>query len=246
MHWIHNLAALGMAVEATGDDASMDEPVQIGALTRQGQSGHSPGDMPLIVDPTLLGQSLSRRRPWPRTLLQAGRDRGQAPRRMLERTTDLILTAAEQGHTVVCADGHRALEMLERSCFRHGLPMVRRLAREEGLSLRMVDPLLLDRWWDRTRGPERSLAAACRYHGVRPPDEGMVQQQAAASVELLRAVMELARDADGVLTRLGSGRWEGPRWMELRSCQDVDDLHRLSDRWNAARGRSQQIERAAA
>lgn len=238
MHWIHRIPTLGLAVEATGEDPEADEPVQIGALMRQGMSGTTPPDMPLRVDPALLDPGLTGRRSWPRPLLQAGREQGQDPHQVLERTTDLLLSAARQGHTVVCSGGHRIIQMLERSCARHGLPAVRHLAREQGVNLRLVDPLLMDQWWDRSRRGPRSLASTCSYHGVRPPQEHMVQQQAAASVELLRAVMELARDADGTLTRLGAGRWEGPRWMELRACQDADDLHRLSQRWYGAQRRA--------
>lgn len=232
------MPALGLAVEATGQDPDTDEPVQIGALTRQDLSGSTPPDMPLRVDPALLGPGLTGRRSWPRSLLQAGPDSGRSPRQVLERTTGLLLEAARQGHTVVCSGGHHIIQMLERSCARHGLPEVRHLAREQGVSLNLVDPLLMDQWWDRSRRGSRSLAATCSYHGVRPPQEYMVQQQAAASVELLRSVMELARDADGTLTRLGAGRWEGPRWMELRTCQDADDLHRLSQRWYGAQRRA--------
>jgi len=222
MYWIHALGALGVSMEATGPDPTIDTPQQIGMVVREPGAHQAVPGFPLTV----------------------GAEHGQGLDRALQRITSALLDAAESDRVVVAPGAHLMMEMLERSCWRQGLPMVRRAAREEGLNLRVVDPVLLDRWWDRNRRAPVSLSSSCRHHGVDDPAPGRVQQEASSSVDLLRAVMDLARDADGLLTRLGSGRWEGPRWMELRTCQDADDLHRLSERWNSARGRAQEADQA--
>jgi len=242
MHWIHTAPLLGLAVQATGDDPHTDEPVQVGALSRHGRAAHTPPDMPLAVDLNSQPAQTEITRSWPWPLRRAGRDQGQSLPKVLQRTTQFLLEAAQHGQTVVCVDGHRTLELLERSCQRHGLAPVRLLARRRGWGLRLVDPLLLDLWWDRPRRRGRSFVGACSHHGVQTPQEHMVQQEAASAVELLKAVLDLAQDAHGTLTRLGSGRWEGPRWMELRMCRDADDLHRLSQRWRFARQRLEELE----
>lgn len=224
MYWIHTMGALGVSMDATGPDPATDLPLRIGMVVRE------PGAHQAV----------------PGFPLQLGAAHGQSLDQLLERTNTALLNAAEHGRVVVAPGAHLMMEMLERSCWRQGLPMVRRAAREEGLNLRVVDPVLLDRWWDRNRRSAVSLSSSCRHHGVDDPAPGRVQQEASSAVDLMRAVMELARDADGRLTRLGAGRWEGPRWMELRACQDADDLHRLSERWNAARSRAQQADSKAA
>ena len=111
MHWIHTAPLLGLAVQATGDDPHTDEPVQVGALSRHGRAAHTPPDMPLAVDLNSQPTQTEITRSWPWPLRRAGRDQGQSLPKVLQRTTQFLLEAAQHGQTVVCVDGHRTLEL---------------------------------------------------------------------------------------------------------------------------------------
>src|SRR5690625_5019624 len=109
MYWIHALGALGVSMEATGPDPTIDTPQQIGMVVREPGAHQAVPGFPLTV----------------------GAEHGQGLDRALQRITSALLDAAESDRVVVAPGAHLMMEMLERSCWRQGLPMVRRAAREE-------------------------------------------------------------------------------------------------------------------
>lgn len=220
MHWIHTTPMTGLYIDL--DDTASD-PAAIGVVTSDGTGTPSgvPG-YPLL--------------PAPRGARLHAPGFEMPPGDALEAANATLARACERGRLLVCPDASFALEALSGASRRYGVRTLADRTEPRGVSIRVVDPVLIDSWWDRLRPGARSLASLCGRYGVLGvPAPGRPQESAAAGVELLRRLMDLAADEEGTLTRLGAGRWEGLRWLELRGCRGPEDLSRLMARWEQAR-----------
>ena len=238
MHWIHDTPLAGLDCETTGLDPARDLPVSCAVTLHHGPSLDSPHGFPLLIDPgvtvppssiTVHGITTDHVRAW-----------GSPLPRALEAVNAQLMSALRDGRALVAANARYDLTLLDNASRSAGVEPLHARAAREGLPVHVLDPLLIDRWWDRYRPGERNLGALCRRYGVRLDEPHRAQADAVAAVELLRALMDLVYDEDGALGRLGSGHWEGVRWLELRACASAADLHALLGRWAADHGRARQ------
>lgn len=229
MHWIHSTPMTGLHIDL---DETATVPAAIGVVVSDG-TGTPAGVPGFPLLPSL------------ETLQRLSEPRGarlhapgfQTPIvNALEVANAALAHGCERGRLLVCSDASRALEALSEASRRHGVRTLADRVEPRGVSALIADPILIDSWWDRHRPGGRSLSSLCGRYGVLgTPAPGWPQESAAASVELLRRLMDLAADEEGTLIRLGAGRWEGLRWLELRGCRGPQDLSRLMTRWEHAR-----------
>jgi DNA polymerase-3 subunit epsilon len=85
---------------------------------------------------------------------------GHPARDVVGVVRNVVQSAIDQGYPIVAYSARFDLTILDRECRRHGidppnLPKVR-----------VVDPLVLDKWLDRFRRGSRRLDATCAHYGV--------------------------------------------------------------------------------
>lgn len=148
------------------------------------------------------------------------------------QTVDVLAGAALAGLPLVIFNARYDLTVLDREARRHGIPTL--TDRLDGWPLRVIDPLVIDRWLDRFRKGSRKLEAICATYGA-------VHDQAHdADADALAACR-----AAWVLGAKGRVRRRVRRWnragdeSELRALQeewemvryDLDLLHEAQIRW---------------
>lgn len=77
-----------------------------------------------------------------------------------------LVEAVEAGIPLVVFNALYDLTLLDRNCRHLGIPTLTERCERDGLTLHVIDPLVLDRAADRRSGSRR-LADACAHYGVR-------------------------------------------------------------------------------
>jgi len=109
------------------------------------------------------------------------RTHGRSPVEALEEVAAELAASVRAGETVVAFNASYDLTILDHELHRHGLtPLAERL---DGAPLTVIDPLILDRTFDRYRKGKRTLSHLCTVYGVAVTEE-LHSADADASVTL--------------------------------------------------------------
>ncbi|MFG3256463.1 3'-5' exonuclease [Streptomyces sp. NPDC048172] len=134
----------------------------------------------------------------------------------VEEQARALAAQESSGTPLVVMNAPYDLTLLDRELRRlRGTRLADHLGRA---SLCVLDPLVLDKHLDRTRGGRRALPDLCAYYGVPlPPPDGDAESAARAGLEVVRAL----------------GRHHAPRL----SCHSPAELHTLQAVWYGAQAR---------
>lgn len=94
------------------------------------------------------------------------REHGQSPRDVAADVCRLLADELETGAPLIAYNVSYDATVLDRECRRYGLPTLHERAADDGIRIRIVDPLVLDRALDRYRKGKRTLAAVSAHYGV--------------------------------------------------------------------------------
>lgn len=83
---------------------------------------------------------------------------------VVEQVTAALAQVARDGIPIVVMNAAYDVSLLDRECRRHGVPTLADLV---GDALRVIDPRVLDKQYDRRRRGSRTLTALCQHYGVR-------------------------------------------------------------------------------
>lgn len=95
------------------------------------------------------------------------RAEGRPPVECVAEIAALLADMVEADVPVVAFNAVYDLTLLDRECRRHGVPSLADWCEDEGFTLHVVDPFVLDKHVDRYRRGKRNLTAACEHYGVR-------------------------------------------------------------------------------
>ncbi|MHB8395545.1 MAG: exonuclease domain-containing protein [Candidatus Dormibacteria bacterium] len=124
------------------------------------------------------------------------RANGRPARESVEEIAGAIAKALSVGGAVVVYKADFDFTILDRECRRHGLSTLeRRLGRLVGP---LVDPLVLDRHFDRYRRGSRTLASACDVYEVALPAAHDSRNDALATLGVARALAAAYPEAGNV------------------------------------------------
>lgn len=221
----HNKPMVAFDIETTGTDACRARIVSLAVAECRG--GAEPSVSTWLVDPRVeippeatavhgLSDALVR-------------ERGVRPEGPLDAVADLLVSYWRRGLPCIVMNAIYDLTVLDAELRRHGLP---RLGdRLGGNMMLVVDPLVLDRYVDRSRRGSRTLAELCRVYGV------LLSNAHTAEADALAAARLAWRLADRFPIQLGGGlrelqnlqaKWYG-EWAEafevwLRGNVDVESV----------------------
>jgi len=114
---------------------------------------------------------------------------GARPAEALDEVATELAKAFSAGTPVVAFNACYDLTLVEAELRRHGLPTV---AERTGAPLRpVVDPLVLDRTYDRYRKGKRTLGVLCELYGVVPAEGGLhsAEVDVVATLDVLEALV---------------------------------------------------------
>lgn len=140
---------------------------------------------------------------------ERARAEGQPAAEAVAEVVAALAEAVRDGVPVVAMNASFDLTLLDREARRHG---VQPLTDIIGDSLRVLDPLVLDKEVDRYRRGRRTLGALCAHYGLALENAHSADADASAACQLVRRL---------------AGRWPQLRGMQL------DVLHRSQVGWAA-------------
>ncbi|GHA04539.1 3'-5' exonuclease [Streptomyces echinoruber] len=146
------------------------------------------------------------------------RRNGRWPAPVMHEIAEELAEHAARGRPLVVMNAPFDLTLLDRELRRHRASPLDRWLR--AASLRVLDPLVLDKHLDRYRKGRRTLADLCAHYGVPLEDAHDAAADAVAALELVRAL----------------GRRFASRLERLTPAE----LHSLQAGWHAAQARGLQ------
>lgn len=152
---------------------------------------------------------------------------GRPAAEVVAEVVDLLAAGAARGFAIVIFNARYDLTVLDREARRHGVAPLS----ERQIDLRVIDPLVIDKWLDRYRKGSRKLDAICEHYGA------MLDEAHAADFDAIAAARAgWVLGARGVVTRrvwnaqMGAEKAALVReWEHVR--HDLDRLHAAQVRW---------------
>lgn len=140
-----------------------------------------------------------------------------------------IAVAGARGAPLVIFNARYDLTVLDRECRRHGVPPVT----ERQFDLRVVDPLVIDKWVDRYRKGSRKLQAICEHYAA---ELDGAHDAASDAVAAARLAWRIGRGAEVIrkVWNAEMGREKAAlvsEWSRVRA--NIDALHWAQSRWAA-------------
>jgi DNA polymerase-3 subunit epsilon len=204
MTW-HSGPLAAFDIETTGVDPQSDRIVTAAvSLVADGQPER---DLSWLVDPgiPIPSGAVSVHGVTTEQARAEGRDAGEA----VEEITALLADRLLAGVPIVAFNARFDLTILDREASRHGIaPLLDRVGGPDALLV--VDPLILDKHFDRYRRGKRTLGAVCAHYGVALDEAHAANDDALAAARLAFAL--------------------GARFPELGST-DLPELHRSQIAW---------------
>lgn len=227
-HWTQVLPYVGVDLETNGVDPTRHRPVSAGVVTQTPAGGWSPWPgFPALIHPGM--DAL----PIPEAVValhgitsKRALEEGTPLPRALEKTNHALLEACANGWPIVAFNARFDLTILDHCSRLNSIPTLHEMARAEGVAVNVLDPLVLDRWWDRYRPGRRRMRDLCPHYGVGYGIAHDAQVDALTAADMAREL--LRRALGGEL----EGEWEQARSEELRACSTPADMHALQQEWN--------------
>ena len=233
MNWLMTTPLLGLDTETTGLDITHDRPVAIGLTWNHHGTHTDPPGFPL--EPVHPGESHLPMSGDVIAIHGITDDRARSGAGLadaLNATHRTIIDAARRGAVVVAGHARFDLSILASASRAAGVPTLDEVARRAGVPVWVLDPMVIDRWWDRHRAGRRRMRDLCDRYGVVNGHPHQAQSDARAAVDVARAVVALVCRPVEELGELATDPWCGARLAELRGCRTPGALHRLQRRWH--------------
>lgn len=116
---------------------------------------------------------------------EQARTQGRPAAEVVRQVTDHLAQAAAWGYPLVAMNAAYDLTVIDREARRCGVPTLEDLA---GQTVRVLDPMVLDRATDPYRKGRRTLAALCQVYGIEHRQEHTAQGDALAACRLVRRI----------------------------------------------------------
>jgi DNA polymerase III subunit epsilon len=143
------------------------------------------------------------------------REHGTPAAVAVPRIVEALADARAAGHPIVAFNARFDLTILDREARRYGVsPLGDRPA-----GLRVVDPLVIDKWLHRYRKGSRKLEALCAQHGVTLDGAHEAGSDAIAAARLARVIGKRGQ----VVARYPEVVQKRAEWKRIRD--DLDELH---------------------
>lgn len=115
------------------------------------------------------------------------RAEGRVPAEAIDEIVTTLAYQMQEGIPVVAFKAPFDLTVLDREARRYG---VRPLLDRVGDAMLVVDPLVLDKQFDRFRRGKRTLGAVCAYYGVQLDDAHAANTDALAAAQIVRKLAQ--------------------------------------------------------
>lgn len=227
-HWSQTLPYRGVDLETTGLSPTLDRPVSAGVITLTPNGGWAPmPEFPLLVHPGM--DAL----PIPEAVIaihgittRKAMKEGVPLAEALEKTNQALMEGCASGWPIVAFNARFDLTILDHCSRLNGVPTLHDRAHAEGVDVCVLDPLVLDRWWDRYRPGRRRMKELCPHYGV---GRGICHDAEVDALVAAEMARELLRRA---LADQSGDVWREARSRELRACSTPADMHALQQEWN--------------
>lgn len=168
---------------------------------------------------------------------------GQTPEHAIPVIVRMLREQVEQGRPIVAFNARFDLTMLDREARRYGVEPL------DLSALRVVDPLVMDKWLHRFRRGSRKLDAMCAHYGASLENAHAAGADALAAARL---AWVLGKRGEVVADYPDASNMQS-RWAEIKD--DLDALHADQVKWAHAQavslaahfernGKSQHVETA--
>jgi len=118
---------------------------------------------------------------------ERARAEGRVPAEAIDEIVTALANWMQEGVPVIAFNARFDLTVLDREARRYG---VRPLLEHVGGAMLVVDPLILDRQFDRFRRGKRTLSAVCAHYGVRLDDAHAASADALAAARIVRKLAQ--------------------------------------------------------
>lgn len=114
---------------------------------------------------------------------ELARAEGRAAAEAVDEITAMLAEQVRQEVPIVAFNARYDLTMLDREARRHGIqPLIERIGGSEALLV--IDPLVIDKQFDRYRKGKRTLTAICAHYGVPHEDAHAADADAIAAARV--------------------------------------------------------------